>query len=107
MSKTDRVWGYYRIIHEQNSSTKVKELVIEPGKYISFQKHNMRSELWFVTEGYVKVKLKDKEFNIHKHDYIVIHVGEWHQLINESDKPVHIVEIQFGEQCIEEDIIRD
>jgi mannose-6-phosphate isomerase-like protein (cupin superfamily) len=33
-------------------------------------------------------------------------VGEWHQLTNPFDVPVKIVEIQYGDKCIEEDIER-
>jgi mannose-6-phosphate isomerase-like protein (cupin superfamily) len=33
-------------------------------------------------------------------------VADWHQLTNPFDAPVKIVEIQYGEQCIEEDIER-
>ena len=31
---------------------------------------------------------------------------EWHQLANETDKPLKIVEIQYGKNCVEEDIER-
>jgi mannose-6-phosphate isomerase-like protein (cupin superfamily) len=32
--------------------------------------------------------------------------GEWHQLVNETDRPLQLVEIQYGEDCVEEDIER-
>jgi mannose-6-phosphate isomerase-like protein (cupin superfamily) len=32
--------------------------------------------------------------------------GVWHKLVNESDKPLQIVEIQHGHKCVEEDIER-
>jgi mannose-6-phosphate isomerase-like protein (cupin superfamily) len=31
---------------------------------------------------------------------------EWHMLANETDNPLQVVEIQYGENCIEEDIER-
>jgi len=31
---------------------------------------------------------------------------EWHQLTNPYDQPLKLVEIQYGEQCVEEDIER-
>jgi hypothetical protein len=37
---------------------------------------------------------------------IKIPKNEWHQLTNPFDTPCKIVEIQYGEQCIEEDIER-
>ena len=38
----------------------------------------------------------------------VFHVkqGEWHQLINNSKDPCHIIEIQYGESTNEDDIER-
>jgi mannose-6-phosphate isomerase-like protein (cupin superfamily) len=31
---------------------------------------------------------------------------EWHQLLNETDAPLKIIEIQYDDNCIENDIIR-
>jgi mannose-6-phosphate isomerase-like protein (cupin superfamily) len=41
-----------------------------------------------------------------KHQEFNIPVTDWHQLTNPFDRPCKIVEIQYGEQCIEEDIER-
>ena len=37
-----------------------------------------------------------------------LHIAEhqWHMLANETDKPLKIVEIQYGQSCVEEDIER-
>ena len=32
--------------------------------------------------------------------------NEWHQLVNETKEPLKVIEIQYGENCIEEDIER-
>jgi mannose-6-phosphate isomerase-like protein (cupin superfamily) len=40
------------------------------------------------------------------HTTIKIPAGEWHQLINPTDKPCKIVEIQYGTECEEDDIER-
>ena len=32
--------------------------------------------------------------------------GYWHLAKNVSDKPCHILECQYGEECIEDDIVR-
>ena len=109
--KTYRDWGYYRVLHEV-SGTKVKELTVEPGKSLSMQMHSKRSEFWIVSEGQCVVNsvlpsgytLPPKILN--KHDQFDVLVGDWHQLTNPFDVPCRVVEIQFGEECIEEDIIR-
>jgi cytidyltransferase-like protein len=109
--KTERPWGYYRVLHEV-PSMKVKELTVNPGKSLSMQKHHLRAEYWIVSEGSASVdsetaggyKLPSKVLK--KHEEYKVPLAEWHQLTNPFDVPVKIVEIQYGEQCIEEDIER-
>lgn len=110
--KTIRQWGYYRVLHENGPGVKVKELTVEPGKRLSMQRHEDRSEHWFVSEGTAHVYTlnvsSDAELKgiYNKHDSLHIPVTEWHQLANESNKPLKIVEIQYGTNCVEEDIER-
>jgi cytidyltransferase-like protein len=109
--KTERIWGYYRVLHEV-PGCKVKELTVDPGKSLSMQRHHERAEYWLVSEGRCIVNaalangyaLPSRELSMHQ-EYKVP-VGEWHQLTNPYDVPCRIVEIQYGEQCIEEDIER-
>ena len=109
--KTERQWGYYRVLHEV-PGMKVKELTVNPGKSLSMQRHKSRSEFWIVSEGQAMVNrstplnfdLPPAELN--KHDQLHIVKQEWHQLTNPYSHPLKIVEIQYGDQCIEEDIER-
>ena len=109
--KTERPWGYYRVLHEV-PGMKVKELTVEPGQSLSMQRHKLRSEYWIVSEGQAVVnratpldyQLPSAELD--KHDQLHVVKQEWHQLTNPYDRPLKIVEIQYGEQCIEEDIER-
>jgi D-beta-D-heptose 7-phosphate kinase/D-beta-D-heptose 1-phosphate adenosyltransferase len=48
--KTERQWGYYRVIHEV-LGCKVKELTVNPGCSLSMQRHFKRNEYWLVSEG--------------------------------------------------------
>ena len=110
--KTERQWGYYRVLHEQNNEVKVKELTVEPGKFLSMQRHQDRAEHWFVSEGTATVYTIDSSTDVdllgvyQKFDSLHISKTEWHQLCNETDKPLKIIEIQFGDNCVEEDIER-
>ena len=109
--KTARQWGYYRVLHEV-PGMKVKELTVNPGKSLSMQRHKLRAEYWIVSEGIAVVnshmsggyQLPAK--TLKKHEDYNVPVADWHQLTNPFDVPVKIVEIQYGEQCIEEDIER-
>ena len=104
--KTQRPWGYYRVLHEVEG-TKVKELTVEPGQSLSMQRHEHRGEYWFVTEGACQVKTEFSDMQMFAHDEMIkIPVGRWHQLINPFTEPCKLVEIQYGARCVEEDIER-
>jgi cytidyltransferase-like protein len=104
--KTPRPWGYYRVLHTVGQQVKVKELTVDPGKSLSLQRHQHRSEFWFVAEGMAGVKWDHGETKIKEFGQEIINTGEWHQLHNPSDDPLKIIEIQFGENCTEDDIER-
>ena len=110
--KTERVWGYYRVLHEQGKDVKVKELTVEPGKCLSMQRHKDRGEHWFVSEGTATVYTLNRSTDVELigtfNKFENLHIGktEWHQLCNETESPLKIVEIQYGDNCIEDDIER-
>jgi cytidyltransferase-like protein len=109
--KTERPWGYYRVLHEV-PGMKVKELTVNPGCSLSMQRHSYRSEFWIVSEGHASVNRSMSSgyslpgVNLEKHDQLDILINEWHQLTNPHTEPLRIVEIQYGERCVEEDIER-
>ena len=109
--KTERQWGYYRVLHEV-PGMKVKELTVNPGKSLSMQRHNLRAEYWIVSAGSAVVNSQltggyaMPSTVLVQHEEYRVPVNEWHQLTNPFDVPVKVVEIQYGEQCIEEDIER-
>jgi len=110
--KTERPWGYYRVLHEDGPCVKVKELTVDPGKSLSMQRHQHRHEHWFVTEGTATINTLDTDGNTVMKNFVMknmqTYIGkeEWHQLVNKSHTPLKVIEIQFGEQCDEEDIER-
>ena len=110
--KTARPWGYYRVLYEQGTGTKVKELVVEPGQQLSMQRHQDRAEIWYVAAGRASVfTLDESNERIHQADCetgrnIYINRGQWHQLANLESEPLKIVEIQHGVRCQEDDIER-
>jgi cytidyltransferase-like protein len=106
-----RVWGEFSDLF-QDTAVKVKELIIEPGKGISYQRHFKRSESWFISKGECEIKYSPGEpehFTIHQlktDDSFTVRRGNWHQVINKTDEPCHIIEIQYGEETTEDDIER-
>jgi cytidyltransferase-like protein len=110
--KTHRQWGYYRVLSNENQSVKLKELVVEPGKKLSMQRHSQRNEFWFVSEGQATVYTVNNRTDLEllgqyqPHQWLFISTGQWHQLCNDTDKILKLIEIQYGENCQEEDIER-
>ena len=104
--KTQRPWGYYRVLHEV-PGTKVKELTVIPGQTLSMQRHSSRAEYWQVSEGRCVVEGEhQRQTSLDTHDSYHIPTNEWHRLYNPFEEPCRIVEIQYGPNCVEEDIER-
>ena len=110
--RTTRAWGYYRVLHEVGANTKLKELTVAPKTCLSMQRHDQRAEFWFVAEGEAAIYTLDNSsdhdlvghFGVHEHIWIA--KNQWHMLCNETDQPIKLIEIQYGENCVEEDIER-
>ena len=99
----ERDWGNWDVLKNyEHLGVKVKELIIKPGQSTSMQRHRYRSEFMFVADG----QLTNMNRRTEKHNYTMIDQGEWHKLENKGKKDLHIVEIQYGTACVEEDIER-
>ena len=107
--KTERTWGYYRVLHEPNKHVKLK---VDPGNTLSMQRHEDRGEVWFVSEGEATLYTINRKSDAELHgrytqnQMIVINRREWHQLANEGTEPLKVIEIQYGDRCEEMDIQR-
>ena len=107
----ERVWGSYFNLYKDDD-VKVKELIVSPGQGMSFQRHNKRSEIWLVSKGMCEVNFSKNDPNsretitLKKFDKYLANVGEWHQITNPFQETCHLIEIQYGDECVEEDIER-
>lgn len=107
----ERVWGkFYNLF--QDHRIKLKELILEPKKGMSYQRHQKRNEIWFVSKGSCIVKHSSdspdnyEEKKLFMEEVFHVKQGEWHQLINDTNDACHIIEIQYGESTSEDDIER-
>lgn len=111
-TQQERPWGYWRVLYDYpDNRVKVKELLIKPGCALSWQRHSDRQELWYVKSGY-GVLARSYDVNsygveqIRPNRSLSIDKGEWHRLENSHNEDLVIVEIQYGDRCVEEDIER-
>ncbi|MCR4662021.1 MAG: cupin domain-containing protein [Clostridia bacterium] len=104
----ERFWGNYKVldynINNDNQNSLTKHLVICPGKFISYQKHKHRSELWTIIEGTGVVIINGKKKNVSRGDFIHIKPNDLHSIKAISE--LHIIEVQIGDELVEEDIER-
>jgi len=103
----ERDWGNWDVLKNyEHLGVKVKELIIKPGQSTSLQRHKYRSELMFVTQGTLTNETDSSQNITNANQMTTIHTNQWHKLCNHGDEDLHIVEIQYGEKCEEEDIER-
>lgn len=108
---TERPWGQYSVLYEE-PGVKLKTLLVKPGQSLSMQKHELRSEHWFISNGTATVEYQpDFGFKIvrqelGKHSIITVPVNCWHRLRNNGVIDLQIIEIQYGQDCTESDITR-
>lgn len=98
-------WGRYETLFS-SLAFKVKLLYIKSKQRISCQSHQRRKEHWIVVSGQGEVTLNTQVQEIKPEDYIVIPQGEKHRLKNTGKKELVVLEAQFGDPCVEEDITR-
>ena len=107
--RTSRPWGYWRVL-DNKGTTKIKELVINPGCSLSDQRHFKRSEHWYIMSGACLIDTEYKgskqTVSLSQHCDYTIGTGVWPRAYNNSNEDCHILEIQYGEMCVEEDIER-
>ena len=103
---TIRSWGYYEVLQTVSPNIKVKRLIIDPQKSLSYQRHTFRNEFWIVESGIANVLLQGKTLILKEGENLIIEKNIWHQIQNLTDTKITIFEIQYGERCEELDIIR-
>ena len=109
-NRTNKKWGYYDVFKELSTlefKIKVKLLHLEQGQSISMQKHNLRHELWLLVRGGGHFyKNNDDVKAVYCGMHLYIEQNNWHKIEAFGDTPLEIIEIQYGEECNEEDIER-
>ncbi len=101
----ERPWGNYTVLSDARDS-KVKRIVVAPGQRLSYQRHQHRSEHWFVLSGTGTVTLDGEEQQVGPGQAVDVPVGTAHRISNPGSEPVVFVEVQHGTSFAESDIER-
>ena len=105
LEKSERPWGRYEVLQE-GATYKVKSIHVNPGKRLSYQRHQKRSEHWYVTDGSGEVTLDGKVQVVSRGSIFEIPQGMLHRISNTGDRELIFIEVQTGSYFGEDDIER-
>jgi mannose-6-phosphate isomerase len=101
-----RPWGSFTVLDDDMFDHKVKRIVVDPGKRLSYQTHAQRAEHWFFVSGHATVVLDDVVHELGPGESIDVRLGQRHRCENHGDTPVVFIEVQMGTYFGEDDIVR-
>ena len=103
-----RQWGEYHVLHERTFpdgiSALTKELIIEAGKSISYQRHFHRDEYWTIVDGEGDIIIDGEKTFVKRGDRALIKKLQLHTI--KATNKLTIIETQIGDILSEEDIER-
>ena len=105
LEKSERPWGRYEVLQE-GATYKVKSIHVAIGKRLSYQRHQKRSEHWYITQGTGEVTLDGKISPISPGSVIAVPQGVLHRVHNTGSIELIFVEVQAGSYFGEDDIER-
>lgn len=104
----ERRWGTYRVLDDaryaDGSHSLTKSITLHPGKYISYQIHHHRTEVWTFVEGEGIFVLDGEVRRVKAGDTVIIPVEHYHSI--KALTELTFIEVQMGNPLIEEDIER-
>ena len=98
-------WGTYQILEKQKNYL-IKIIIVQPGEKLSLQSHEHRSEHWTIVEGVANITINDSKKILNSNESIFIPVKAKHRIENNQNNVLKIIEIQYGSNLSEDDIIR-
>ena len=105
LEKSERPWGRYEV-QQEGATYKVKSIHVLPGKRLSYQRHQKRSEHWYVTDGTGEVTLDGKVIKVSRGSIITVPQGCAHRMSNTGESELIFIEVQTGSYFGEDDIER-
>lgn len=105
LESAETPWGRWQVILSRDEY-KVKEITVNPGQKLSYQKHFKRQEHWVAVHGEGTVILEGQEYTLKPGDAIDIPTEQSHRAANRTNEPFIFIEIQRGTYFGEDDIVR-
>src|SRR5688572_20072946 len=93
--RDERPWGRYEVL-DDDADHKVKRIEVEPGKRLSYQRHQHRAEHWFVVRGAARVTVDGAALVLGAGQAVDIPRGAAHRIENAGDDLLVFIEVQHG-----------
>lgn len=96
-----RPWGLFTNLGN-GSGFRVREVVVDPERQLTLQRHDGRDEHWIVVEGRASVQLGSSTREVPAGNSVLVPRGTLHRLGNAGPVPLRVIEVQVGEVLGEE-----
>lgn len=100
-----RPWGTWQILDE-GDGFKVKRIEVRPHSRLSYQTHAHRTEHWVIVSGRAASIIDGETVVSGPGECVEIGIGVAHRIVNDEDEPLVLIEVQRGDYCGEDDIVR-
>lgn len=91
----ERPWGSFKQFANNKDCT-VSLMTVFPGQRLSLQSHTCRAELWIVIDDGAYVQVGDITKTYNAGDEIWIEANKKHRLSCNTNTPIRVLEIAFG-----------
>lgn len=105
LEKSERPWGRYEVLQEA-ANYKVKSIHVDPGKRLSYQRHQKRAEHWFIAAGNGEVTIDGSVIQVGPGSTVDIAINQLHRISNTGNIELIFIEVQTGTYFGEDDIER-
>jgi mannose-6-phosphate isomerase len=102
---SERPWGSYQVLHS-TPIAQIKEIKVNAGARLSYQRHQKRAEHWFIVQGPAVVTIDGVESVLQSGASVDIAIGAAHRMAAPAGNDVLFIEVQTGTYFGEDDIVR-
>jgi mannose-6-phosphate isomerase len=103
--REERPWGYYEVL-DDGPAFRVKRICVHAGQRLSYQRHQHRSEHWYVVAGSGVALVEGCDQRLAVGSTVQVDVGTPHRVANDGDADLVFIEVQTGSYFGEDDIER-
>lgn len=104
-NEVEKPWGSYKTF-EKGEGYLLKRMTVLTDQTLSLQSHKHRAEHWVVAQGTATIECDAEIKTVQQYGSFFIPLGSKHRLSNLNRDTLKVIEVQFGDNLSEEDIVR-